>query len=245
MDISDKKTVLDDSASIYQKREEKSDRAKWKELKGFKAKWEHFKAYYLLKTFIWSCVAVLLVYAGYTFLKPKKEQVLYVAILDAVLMNNETEELQAGYNEYFGIDEETQESIFDNTMLISGNKNAYSMSKLMAHAFAGEIDVIIASESQFKGWAGVMFRPLSEQLPADLYEKLSDRFCYASPTDENGNVIEGGERPYGLYVTDLFIGRSTNKEPLVLGICGNSSHEKNAEEFVRYILCHKAKAEEE
>ena len=35
MDISDKKTVLDDSASIYQRREEKTDRAKWKELKGF------------------------------------------------------------------------------------------------------------------------------------------------------------------------------------------------------------------
>ena len=55
MDISDKKTTLDDSAAIYQRREEKSDRAKWKELKGFQAKWEHFKAYYLLKTFLPAC----------------------------------------------------------------------------------------------------------------------------------------------------------------------------------------------
>ena len=39
MDISDKKTVLDDSASIYQRREEKTDRAKWKELKGFKVEY--------------------------------------------------------------------------------------------------------------------------------------------------------------------------------------------------------------
>lgn len=242
MDVSDKKTVLDDSASIYQKREEKSDRAKWRELKGFKAKWEHFKAYYLLKTFIWGCVAALLVYAGYSILRPKKEQVLYVAIMDAAVMNDEKEELQAGYNEYLGIDEETQESIFDNTMMVSDTRNTYSMQKLMAHAFAGEIDVIIASESKFQGWAGVMFRPLSEQLPADLYEKLSDRFCYASLTDEDGNVTEG---PYGLYVTDLFTGSAANKEPLVLGICGNSSNEKNAEEFIRYILCHKPKTEEQ
>ena len=46
MDLSEKKTTLDDTASIYQKREEKTDKEKWKELKGFKAKWEHFKLYY-------------------------------------------------------------------------------------------------------------------------------------------------------------------------------------------------------
>ncbi len=236
MDVSQKKTVLDDSASIYTRREEKSDRAKWKELKGFKAKWEHFRAYYLLKVFIWSCVAALVIYTGYAMFGPKKERVLYVAILDAVLLTEETEELQAGYNEYLGIDEETQESLFDNTMMVSNVRDTASMQKLTTHAFAGEIDVIIASESEFKSRAGVYFLPLSEQLPADLYAGLSERFCYASLTDDDGNVIEGSEEPYGLYVTDLFEGRNSNKEPLVLGICGNSSNEKNAEEFVRYLL---------
>lgn len=251
MDVSDKKTVLDDSASIYQRRQEKSDRAKWKELKGFKAKWEHFRAYYLLKTAIWGCVAVLVVYAGYAILRPKKEQVLYVAILDALLLNDETEELQAGYNEYMGIDEKTQETRFDNSMLVSNVRDTSSMQKLMTHVFAGEIDVIIAPESTFKGWADVIFHPLSEQLPADLYAKLSERFCYAPSKDDEGNVIGGEEKPYGLYVTDLFrgrekpygdyvtdllTGREREGEPLVLGICGNSRNERNAEEFVRYIL---------
>ncbi len=251
MDISDKKTVLDDAASIYQKREEKSERAKWKELKGFQAKWDHFRAYYLLKTAIWASVAVLVIYAGYAMLRPKKEQVLYVAILDAVLLNDETEELQAGYNEYLGIDEKTQESRFDNSMLVSGVRQTSSMQQLMTHVFAGEIDVIIVGESTFKGWGGVLFHPLSEQLPADLYEELSERFCYAPSQDGNGNIIEGEEKPYGLYVTDLFrgrekpygdyvtellSGRENEAEPLVLGICGNSGNEKNAEEFVRYIL---------
>ncbi len=251
MDISDKKTVLDDAASIYQKREEKSERAKWKELKGFQAKWDHFRAYYLLKTAIWASVAVLVIYAGYAMLRPKKEQVLYVAILDAVLLNDETEELQAGYNEYLGIDEKTQESRFDNSMLVSGVRQTSSMQQLMTHVFAGEIDVIIVGESTFKGWGGVFFNTRSEQLPADLYEELSERFCYAPSQDGNGNIIEGEEKPYGLYVTDLFrgrekpygdyvtellSGRENEAEPLVLGICGNSGNEKNAEEFVRYIL---------
>lgn len=251
MDISDKKTVLDDAASIYQKREEKSERAKWRELKGFKAKWDHFRAYYLLKTAIWTGVAALVIYAGYAILRPKKEQVLYVAILDAVLLNDETQELQAGYNEYIGIDEKTQESRFDNSMLVSNIRHTSSMQQLMTHVAAGEIDIIIVGESTFQGWGNNLFRPLSEQLPADLYEELSERFCYAPSYDKDGNVIEGEEKPYGLYVTDLFRGREkpygdyvtdmlsgkeTKNEPLVLGICGNSGNEKNAEEFVRYIL---------
>lgn len=251
MDVSDKITALDDSASIYQRRQEKSDRAKWKELKGFKAKWEHFRAYYLLKTAIWTGVVALVIYAGYAVLRPKKEQVLYVAILDAVLLNDETEALQAGYNEYLGIDEKTQESRFDNSMLVSDVRQTSSTQQLMTHVFAGEIDVIIVGESTFKGWGGVLFNPLSEQLPADLYEELSERFCYAPSKDGDGNVIEGEEKPYGLYVTDLFqgrekpygdyvtnllTGRESEGEPLVLGICGNSRNEKNAEEFVRYIL---------
>ena len=78
MDISDKKTVLDDSASIYQKREEKSDRAKWKELKGFRAKWEHFRAYYLLKTFIWACVIALAGYGIYEIVGSGRRDIMIV-----------------------------------------------------------------------------------------------------------------------------------------------------------------------
>ena len=104
MDISEKKTALDDSASIYQRREEKTERAKWKELKGFKAKWEHFRAYYLLKTFIWVCVIAFVGYAVYEMLAPEKERLLYVSILDAVILDTEISSIQAGYEEYISFD---------------------------------------------------------------------------------------------------------------------------------------------
>lgn len=236
MDVSEKKTVLDDEASIYQKREEKSERAKWKELKGFKAKWEHFKAYYLLKTFIWLCVIGVVIYAVYVMVRPEKEQMIYVAILDAVVLNEDTEELQKDYEEYIGIDAENQQTTFDNTMMISSRWDSASRQKFTTHAYVGEIDVIIMTESVLRQYAGVYFRPLSEQLPADLYAELSERFCYSPVTDGNGNEVENSEQPYGLYVTDLLDVSPLCMEEVVLAICGNSEKQQNAEEFVRFIL---------
>lgn len=234
MDISEKKTALDDSASIYQRREEKSDRAKWKELKGFKAKWEHFRAYYLLKTFIWVCVIAFAGYAVYEIFAPEKERLLYVSILDGVVSTAEMETLQEGYQEYVSFDEETQETVFDNSVMISDSSDATSAEKFTVHAFVGDIDIIIARESVLKQYAGHYLRPLSEQLPADLYEVLSDRFCYAAVEDEDGNVKE--EQPYGIYISDFVTQNPYYKESVALAICGNSKRQKNAEEFVRYLL---------
>lgn len=242
MNISDKKTTLDDSAAIYQRREEKSDRAKWKELKGFKAKWEHFKAYYLLKTFIWVCVIAVVGYAVYEMFAPEKEQMLYAAILDRVIMDPETELLTEEFGAYISLDEETQEVRFDNTIMISNDRDGSSTQKFMAHAYAGEIDIVIARESVLTQYAGHYLRPLSEQLPADLYEDFSERYCYAAPENDDGTL--GKEEPYGIYITDYVEGSPYYKEPIVLAISGNSKHTENAEAFVRYLYEKGPKKEE-
>ncbi len=234
MDISEKKTVLDDSASIYQKREEKTDRAKWKELKGFKEKWEHFRAYYLLKTFIWACVLAFIGYAVYEVVTPGKERVLYVTFLDAVVLNDEMENLRTGFGEYISFDEDKQELLFDNTAMVSTTGDPTSAQKFTAHAFVGEIDIIVARESLLKQYAGHYLLPLSEQLPADLYEELTELFCYARPQDEEGNF--GEEQPYGIIISDLIEQNPYFEEPIALAICGNSQRSENAEEFVRYLL---------
>ena len=234
MDVSEKKTTLDDSAAIYQQREEKSDRAKWKELKGFKAKWEHFKAYYLLKTFIWACVIAFVGYAIYEMFGPDKEQMLYVAILDTVVQTDEMEELKSEFAEYISLDEETQSLYFDNMIMVSNQSDPTSAQKFTAHAFVGDIDIIIARESLIKEYAGYYLLPLSEQVPADLYEELAEQYCYASAVDENGNV--GEELPYGIYIADYAETTPYYNEPVVLAIVGNSKRTENAEKFVRYLL---------
>ena len=124
--------------------------------------------------------------------------------------------------------------VFDNTIQISNSSDPVSAQKFTTHAFAGEIDVLIAKESVLKQYAGVYLLPLSEQLPADLYEELSQYFCYASPQEEDGTW--GEEQPYGIYVSDFIEQSPYYNEPIALAICGNSKRTKNAEEFVRYLL---------
>lgn len=234
MEISKKKTALDDSASIYQKREEKSDKEKWRELKGFKAKWEHFKAYYLLKVFIWACVLGFVGYAIYEMVAPDPERMLYVAILDTVVGNDEMNALSAGYAEYISMDEETQDVYFDNMIMVSNQSDPTSAQKFTAHAFVGDIDIIIARESLIKEYAGYYLRPLSQQVPGDLYEALAGRYCYASAVDADGNV--GEELPYGFYIADFAETMPYYNEPVVLAIVGNSKRTENAEAFVRYLM---------
>lgn len=235
MDVSDKKTTLDDSAAIYQRREEKSDRAKWKDLKGFKAKWEHFKSYYLFKTFLLVCVIAFVGYAVYEMFAPEKECVLYVAILDGIIPNGERDFLKEGYAEYISLDEETQEVQFDNSIMISTDRDGAATQKLMALAYAGEIDILIVRESLLDEYAGSYLRPLSMQLPEDLQEAFADRYCYASPWEEDGS--KGEEAPYGICITDYVEARTYYyDEPVVLAISGNTKYPENAEAFVRYLL---------
>lgn len=234
MDLSEKKTALDDNASIYQRREEKSDRAKWKELKGFKAKWNHFKDYYLLKTFIWACVIGFVGYMIYEMVAPEKEQLIYVAVLDTVLMNDVTEELKTGFAERMGMDEKKQTMVFDNTMNISNTRDAASAQMFTVHAYVGDIDVLIASESVLEQYAGNYIINMETFLPKELYAAVSDRLCYMG-TDPLAEDPESGY-PFGIYITDLVEKSPYCNDNLVLAICGNSERKENAEEFIRYLL---------
>ncbi len=241
MDLSEKKTALDDSASIYQKREEKSDRAKWKELKGFKAKWDHFKAYYLLKTFIWVCVIAFVGYMVYEMFAPEPERLIYVAVLDTVLMNDVMEELQTGFEEHMGMDEKKQDTYFDNTMNVSNTRDAASAQMFTVHAYVGDIDVLIAPESVINQYAGTYIRNLSMQLPEDLYEEVTDRLCYVSANGQEGNPEFSN--PFGIYISDLVEPSPYCNEEIVLAISGNSKRGENAVEFIRYLL-HRADDEQ-
>lgn len=234
MDLSEKKTTLDDSASIYQKREEKSDKDKWKELKGIKAKWEHFRAYYLLKTFIWVCVIAFVGYMIYEVFAPEKEKLIYVAVLDTVLMNDVTEDLQTGFEEHMGMDKKKQDTVFDNTMNVSNTRDAASAQMFTVHAYVGDIDVLIAPESVVKQYAGTYIRNLSMQLPEDLYQEVEDRLCFVSANGHEGEPEFSN--PFGIYISDLVEPSPYCNEEIVLAISGNSKRGENAAEFIRYLL---------
>lgn len=236
MDVSDKKTVLDNSAAIYQPHEEKTEKETWNDLQGFQAKWNHFRTYYLKTVLISLGLVAVLVYVIYTIFKPQKERELFVAIIDGVVISDDMELLQKEFQEYFMLDEEKQEMVFDNTMLLSVKGDSNSAQRFTAYLFAKELDVVIATESCFRDIAAGCCVPLAEQLPEDIYAQQKDRFCLAAQKDDYGEDVEGSEQPYGIYVTDLLSVNPYCSEPLVFAICGNSEHKENAEAFLRFLL---------
>ena len=94
-----KKTVLDDNASIYQKREEESEKQKWERMDK-KQKAGYFLDYYLLKIIVGILLSILIIFLIWSVVRPKPETVLGIAIVDEQLAEqpkeNFLEERRAG-----------------------------------------------------------------------------------------------------------------------------------------------------
>ncbi|WP_066715363.1 hypothetical protein [Clostridium sp. Marseille-P299] len=233
-----KETRLDDSASIYERRNPKTERQKLSEMNG-KEKWQYYKDYYLKKTIMSTILIAFVAYFLYTVLSPKPETVLHVACANYQFSEEQIEQLEQGFGEYLGINTDKQDILFDPTYILS-DFDYTSTEKLSILAFAGELDVLIVPESKFKEYAfsGSLWS-LSDQLPTDLYSALSDKF-YLSQLRQDEESMEEATGPsyvFGIYLddTELFKGYS-KEDPPVLGIVLSSSHNENAVEFIRYLF---------
>lgn len=240
MDVS-KKTTLEDSASIYNRREEKSEKQKWRELRG-REKWTYFKDYYLKK--LLGCIVgvCLLAYLLYTMLSPKPETVTSAAIVNLQQFGTLFDELETNFTGYLGLDGETQITSFDYGYLIGGSDYT-SAEKLSTFIYANVLDIIIAPAEVFQSYmTGGVLLPLSEQLPADLYLSLSDHFLSGEIVDSlTGEVEENSYDVYGVYIDGLesFAADYWTEEtrPLI-GIVANTKYKDNAMELIRYLFEH-------
>lgn len=230
-------TTLDDSAEIYQQREQQTEKQKLSEMT-FKEKVTYFNNYYRTPVII---VVVVLVFAGYlaySILKPSAETVLYAAIVNNVLDDNTVTKLQTGFADHLAIDPKKQDVLIDSSFNLGtgDDANEYTISnqqKLTTYFYAGEIDVIIAPESLFAGYAKAgTFSKLSDQLPSDLCSAMTDDFYYAATEDDPNSGA------YGIYLdsTPVYskLGQLTDRP--VLGIVANSKYKENAVEFIRYLF---------
>jgi ABC-type molybdate transport system substrate-binding protein len=104
---------------------------------------------------------------------------------------------------------------------------------LATYISTSEVDVIIAPESQFYGYAyRGYFSKLSDELPTDIYSSLTDQF-YITDMEEDTE-----KDAYGIYLTDtkLYKNNTVNTEPYVLGILVNSEHREASVDFIRYLF---------
>jgi hypothetical protein len=232
-----KNTTLDDSAEIYQKREQLTEKQKLSNMT-FKEKLVHFNSYYRMKTILIITLVALVVYFAYSILTPSPETVLYAAVVNNAVGDETAATLQTDFGKHLGINTNTQDILVDTSFYLGTEDNAseYTIAnsqKLTTYIFAKEIDVIIAPESVFANYAvnGSLCK-LSDQLPTDLCSTLADSFYYSSSTD-NPKVSA-----YGIYLDNAALGNNNtdSQEKTVLGIVVNSKQKQNAVEFIRFLL---------
>jgi hypothetical protein len=231
-----KDTILDDNAAIYNNRDSKSEKQKLKEM-SFSEKISYLKTYYLTKTIVIIAIIGFVGYLGYSILSPKAENVLYTAIINYALTETEAAKLEEDFTNLLELDPEKETVLFDASFYLglNGDVSEYTLSseqKLTTYLFAGEIDVLIAPEADFKKYAGFGYlSKLTDELPTDLCTQLADSFFYSTTED---NPASGA---YGIYLEGAKLYDSNGKaiENPVIGIVVNSENKQNAVELIRYL----------
>ncbi len=245
-DASEKKTTLDDSASIYQKREEKTERQKFSEMKSFSDKVNYFKMYYLKPTLAGILGLALLISLIYTIFAPKDEIVLNVSFVNYPLTTMVTDPMKNHFLEESGFVLGEREVVhFDGTTYnLNTDYDRTASAALATHIMAGELDIFIAPESTFRSYAfNGTIESLTETLPSDLYAALTDSFLYqqVKVRDEDITEATGEEYVLGIYLDntpfwDEYSAYLDCGERPVIGIVATSKHKENAITFMRYIF---------
>lgn len=149
-----------------------------------KQKFNYFLDYY--KWYV--VVAVLiLIFAGSLIYQTvtRKERGIYCVLLNAY-GTEQSDEYPLLFGEYAGIDPDTYDIIFDNSMFLNSSDIASydentvaTTQKLMVLIAARELDTLTASESTINSYAyNDTFYDLSALLTKDQYEKYEPYFYY-------------------------------------------------------------------
>lgn len=219
-----KKTALDDEAEIYQKREEKTEKEKWKQMDR-KAKAQYFVDYYLGKLI----VAVIIIGIGasllWHFFKPKDETVLYAAVIDESLDATKLADMTSELEKICQADGRHQKVKIDDSFYLKDQ----ALARLEVYVESKQVDVIIADQKTFKKLAG------------DGYFEDVDKF--AKDNDLSGYeslyVYDDGEsRPYGIDLSgaEKYMDMTSYGKHPIFAVAANAQHKKNIVEFLNYLM---------
>ena len=236
--MASKETVLDDSASIYNRVREKSEKQKWEEMSGAE-RLAYFKEYYLKYVIMGIIGVALLVYFLFTVFGPKPKQILYIAVVNDYLEDEATEAMQADIKSYLGATDELDTVSFDDTYYFGDGSADVSnlMTKMMAFVAAGEVDTIVADPEMFENYArGEYFLDLREALSAEEYAKVEDKLVWCDvPTEDESSTVS---LPVGISLSESKKYKSLKgyQEAPVLGIVANTKNADNVKKAIEYFF---------
>ena len=219
-----KKTALDDEAEIYQKREEKTEKEKWKQMDR-KAKAQYFVDYYLGKLI----VAVIIIGIGasllWHFFKPKDETVLYAAVIEESLDATKLADMTSELEKLCQADGRHQKVKIDDSFYLKDQ----ALARLEVYVESKQVDVIIADQKTFKKLAGDGYFE-----DVDKFAKNNDLSGY-----ESLYVYDDGEScPYGIALSgaEKYMDMTSYGKHPVFAVAENAQHKKNIAEFLNYLM---------
>lgn len=233
-----KKTTLSENASIYQKRDEITEREKWNQMDQ-SDKWQYFKDYYLMKLIILIFSIGFIGYLLYATLGPRDTPELYGIVLNDTLDADQKDSLLTKFREALEIPKKGHSFTLDDTLTLNPeNADVVTEQKLTTYAYASKLDIIIADEDTIKYLAkGGYLSDLTQILPSDLYSSNTEDLIFAREQDDTKDIA------YGLSIEDSALYKqmsynysyNTGKK-MAIGVVVNSEKRENAIHFIHYLL---------
>jgi len=224
----------EEPVEIYQPRKVQTEREKLRDLP-FKKKITYLWDYYRLVALVVVVVLAVLIYFINGILHPSIKPSFYAAIINSEVNPEVMTKYSSDFSSYLSLDPK-KTSIELNTNFnfpINAAVVPDMQAALNTYLAVGEIDVIIAPESEFKNYVtNGYISKLSDELPTDVYSSLTDYFFVSSTTDD---PVKNG---YGIYLndSDLFKNITFNSERYILGIVVNYKHEDATIDFIRFLF---------
>lgn len=231
-----KETRLKEDAAIYSKRQDnKSEKEKWSNLSSHE-KVQYFKDYYLKFVIAGALILAFIIWFLYSIFKPKPETMLTVTLINSTMTDEASEALASQLSGYLDIDTEKQEIFIDTSLFLDDeNPSEATMAseqKMVAYAFSGELDIIIAQEDVFERYAKQgYFINLAEALPSNLYSQFNDTFYMTRAENDTEDI------PYGISIAgyERFENLESYIQNPVIGIMANTKHKSNAVDTIQWF----------
>ena len=220
-----KETRLDDSASIYSKRNEKSEKEKWRQMNR-KEKWQYFLQYYFLKLCAIIALAIFAIYLFISILGSKDKLIFEMALINSNMEESKIEEMKHEIEDL--LKSEKREIVMLDDSYYINEKEQGDMSseqKLSVCFYANELDIIVANRPVFEKYAKLgFFCDLAELLPTDQYSQVKEQLFFASTEKQKEETAYG----ISLKKSKMFKKYDTQISDPVIGIVSNSKNVKNA-----------------
>lgn len=236
-----KKTALDDEAEIYQKREEKTEKEKWKQMDG-KAKAQYFVDYYLGKVIVAVIIIGIAASLLWHFLKPKDETILYAAVIDESLDATKLADMTSELEKLCQADGRHQNVKIDDSFYLKDQ----ALARLEVYEESRQVDVIIADQKTFKKLAGYGYfesvDTFAKENDLKGYESL---YVYANgykdmgdESKEDDDTAKGESLPYGIDLSgaEKYMDMTSYGKHPVFAVAANAQHKKNIAEFLNYLM---------